>query len=61
MATPQDTYNEKAKEYNISAGKYFDYLRRAMMPSVQVIRNATPSDYITAIEILERENGEGKK
>ena len=57
MATPQETYNEKTKAHNITAREYFDYLRRAMMPSVQVIRNATPSDYTTAIEILEREKG----
>ena len=59
--TPKEVYDAKTEEYAISAREYFDYLRRAMMPSVQVIRNATPSDYITAIEMLEREKGGGKK
>lgn len=54
--TNQQHYNKLSEELSLSAREYFNYLRMAMMPSVNVINNATDGDYKKAIEIAKREN-----
>lgn len=56
--THKEEFNQASMIFRLSAREYINYLREAMLPSYEVVKNASEEDYKRALELLARDGRE---